>query len=231
MRKILKNVICFSMGFVIIFSLLWGSSIYAQNYDEGETLSPQREFHEIFEQMYNSLPKTDSGDVIYPDFYAGSYIGDDGRLVVLVTEPLSVLSNETKYETFLAPLTEGLVNHRIVEFSYAQLHEARDEYRIFRDIRLDVNCVYALNVVGSGIDYMQNALLIRLEEFSEEKIEGFRQYVIDSPMIIFEQGDRHEPLISAKIFSSHPFKLFIPLVLMAIIFGFGFKIIIKGDRK
>lgn len=141
------------------------------------------------------MPKTRSGDVIYPDFYAGAYIGDDGRLVVLNTKPISILSNEKRYETFLSPLSEGLLNYKLAEFSYAELHEARDEYRILSDARLDVNCVYALNVVGSGIDYMQNALLIRLEEYCERKIEGFRKYVFDSPMLIFEQGNRHEPLI------------------------------------
>jgi len=46
----------------------------------------QRLAREVFEQMYESFERDVNGDIIYPDFFGGAYINDEGNLTVLITE-------------------------------------------------------------------------------------------------------------------------------------------------
>jgi len=153
----------------------------------------QRNALEIIEQFYNSLALNRSGDAEYPDYFAGFYLDDSGNLVMLVTENQNLAENLMNQDMTLSSLYES-INIRFVEFSYAELHEARDAFRIAHEARRELGCVYALNVVGSGIHRAGNSLRIRLDVYNDRMIEGFRTYVFDSPLIIFEPGVRAELL-------------------------------------
>ncbi|MCL2188404.1 MAG: S1 family peptidase [Defluviitaleaceae bacterium] len=83
-------------------------------------------------------------------------------------------------------------------FSIAQLRELRDLYRNIIDEKLLLGCLYAHNVVGAGIDRAENRFVVRIEEYSQNNINGLLKNIVYSPMIIFEQAERYSHLLDTS---------------------------------
>jgi len=137
--------------------------------------------------LYSGFMTNRLGDVMYPDFFGGQYFDDDGNLIILVVE--SGLERAYSHEAIGYLLGVG-VNYRVVEFSNTELSEISDE--IFDIVREKARngCIYALNVSGVGTRVDIGAATIHLVEYNAHMIAGFRKYVYDSPLIVFEQLDR-----------------------------------------
>ena len=100
---------------------------------------------------------------------------------------------ESKFEQahrhdLIGPLLEAGARYRHAEFSYAELlatqeaiwnsHESR--YRLY-------GCIYAQNISGGYIAPHVNRVVIGIIDYNERMIAGFRRYVYDSPMVLFQQ--------------------------------------------
>ncbi|MCL2378648.1 MAG: S1 family peptidase [Defluviitaleaceae bacterium] len=154
----------------------------------------RREAEYYFELMYSGFMRNRSGDVISPDFYGGSYVGEDGSMVLLIVE--SRLECAYSHDTIGMLLHAG-VNYRLVEFSHSDLfavQETINEIISERFVVLDERhlrddwCIYANNVPFFFVNVMSNNVMVHLIEYNEDMIAGFRRYVYDSPMLAFGQG-------------------------------------------
>jgi len=179
----------------------------------------QQKALEVHDQIVNSLPRNRSGEITYPDFFAGFYLDTDGNLVMLITEPTSRNTIAHEQTSIYSPISRdamvyelistysSFVSYRIVEFSYTELHEVLDLYLDNLEERLGLNCIYARNVVGAGIDREANRLRVRIENYNTKMMEGFKQYLLNSPMVVFEQSKRHLPLIPEDTFASYCYEV------------------------
>ena len=84
-----------------------------------------------------------------------------------------------------------------VEYSYADLYALQDTISdIIREGLVIISerplrddwCIYLNNAIFASANIMINRVVIRLYEYNEDMIAGFRRYVYDSPMLVFEHG-------------------------------------------
>jgi len=145
---------------------------------------------EIFEQLHSVLlQSTDGRSEVYPDFFGGAYIDENGNLVILLTE--AVAYDALGSGGMRDGLSDKGISFRFVEFSAAELESINDAiYEIISPIFGTSYCIYADNVVFWGIDDRTNRLVVQLEILTDEKITGFRENIFDSPALYFEQGER-----------------------------------------
>lgn len=144
---------------------------------------------ELLMLLHDGFATRRDGTVMYPDFYAGTYIDDSGSLVLLIaaSHQRSALEHEGG-----ALLIEAGVSYRFVEFSYAELLATSErimDIRLERAVLSDDICVYASNVTGTGIRTDLNMITVFLLEYNDDMIAGFKRYVYDSPMLMFRQLD------------------------------------------
>jgi len=153
---------------------------------------------EIADQMINMFPRNRSGDIMYPEFYGGAYIGDDGRFVVLIVESMD--DTAARSEVFSSTLSNN-INYRNVEFSYSDLTGTKDIIFEIQAERNNLNCVYARNVTSLRVGIRANRIIVGLEIYNDEKKAGYMENIFNSPMILFEQGVRIVEMVPTSDYS------------------------------
>jgi len=149
----------------------------------GEGISEnQRKALEWLELMQEGFEHTRSGDVVFPSFYGGVYLGYDGRPVVLIVE--SEIQEARGQNHLSEIIADG--NYRFVEYSYAELRETQ---RVVWDkiIERALICNYADNAIMIRVCTMSNRVIVSLIDNNDEMIMGFRLHVYDSLMLDFER--------------------------------------------
>jgi len=128
-----------------------------------------------FHAFYDSLPRDQMGEVLYPEYFGGMYIDDKGNLVVLQVESVNATGLNSRFSED--------VNIKKVTFSFNQLMETnRVLTYLFSNRSPSMS-----NVAGSWTDIVNNRLVVYLFEYTEELIEVFKNEVINSPLIAFYQ--------------------------------------------
>ncbi len=128
----------------------------------------------------------------YPDYYAGAYIQEDGKLVVLLTEVSKThsdsicsltRSSDVIFKTASVPYND-LVSHRddIIQ-TYESLKNNSLENRIADDLSTLLN-----SFIGIGIEEQNNRIVVTLTDTSAENIDSFRKYLSSYEHIFFEQS-------------------------------------------
>ena len=140
---------------------------------------------DILQGLHESFPHIRAGRISYPPFYGGSYLDDNGNLVILVVSSAMLDSDDTHLEAFLHELSINEVTVRQVEFAYRDLIATST---ILRGLISDSSHVINQLVNTWYSDIMNNRLAVELHELSEEKIALFRSEVYDSPIIIFRES-------------------------------------------
>ena len=151
----------------------------------------EREAIRQLEAIRRGHPRAADGSIIYPDFYAGSGLYRDGTIWLFIVE--AKLEEALNHDIIGPILTDG-AQHVLVEYSYAELRELqRIVFDIISERRTSGgrrNCRYAYNVSLGVVDIRYNRVTIGIVRYNEAMIAGFRRYVYDSPMIMFEQSGR-----------------------------------------
>jgi len=144
----------------------------------------ERNAHAQLELLYEIFGTGHRGEIIYPDFFGGTYIDESGNLVVLI-----VNTNHQRAQAYNAISTQldPSVIYRFVDFSYNEMLATVEYISSIRRTMADNECVYARNVTAVGVRPFTNQVTVFLQVYNDSMIEGFRQYVYDSPMISFEQ--------------------------------------------
>lgn len=146
--------------------------------DENLDIGVQENACTAYEELMDSFPESRAtGQKIYPDYYGGSYINDNGKLVIYITEGTDIptpLNND-----------ENVV-YEICDYSYNELLDVMDALNAFK-FEHGADSV-AKNYNMFGLYDADNRVIVQLDNLSDETIEDFKKLVCDSEAIVFEQG-------------------------------------------
>ena len=145
----------------------------------------------ILEAIYNNSSTNRSMDpsesFSYPCYFGGLYIDSDGNLVILIAESFATRGESVNTLSF-ASRSEG-ASIRYVEHSKNDLLTMQ-EYIIY--LVFSTPNEIADNLVRVSIDAMANRVVVGLSDYSERLISLFKEIIVDSPMVTFEEAIRFE---------------------------------------
>ena len=144
-----------------------------------EFLDNVEEAIEMLEVLYDSFPTGEEGEVHYPDDFGGVYFDDEGNLVRLQV-PSEMDEESERFDSY----HDSITSTREVEFSYNYLvwiMDMLDHYSISgRDMH---------SAVSWGLDVRENRVIVGLLDYHLENILAFRRNLLDSPALVFQQGE------------------------------------------
>jgi len=156
----------------------------------GENFSAnQREALHQIDVINAGFSRARDGSVMYPDFYAGSGLYDDGSLWLFIVE--SELEQAYRHDVIGSLLEDG-ARYVLVEYSHTELlevHRTVSDIIFEQRVILRSDCVYSNNVSSTSIDPLMNRVIIGIVEYNYDMISGFRRHLYDSPLMAFEQMD------------------------------------------
>lgn len=132
-----------------------------------------------YDELMSSFPASRAtGEKIYPDHYGGSYINNEGKLVVYIKEGFAV-------PELLS--TDDDIVYENCDYSYNELQCVMDE---LNEYKFDnQGNMIADNYNEFGLYDENNRVIVKLDELSDEAINNFKENVCDSDAIVFEQGN------------------------------------------
>ena len=129
-------------------------------------------------------------DYDYPDYYGGSYVDDQGKLVVLVSS-----DNIEKYrQNFVRRTQSNEIILKSCEYSFKDLLTTIDEIK--KSGEQKALMIDDLQLVSYGVDAQKNKVVVAMIDCNDQKIAKFKSEIMDSPIIIFEHADSY-PLVES----------------------------------
>ena len=135
------------------------------------------------------------GDSVYmPDNYAGSYIEEDGTVIVLLSKKDNDYNNLKKeVEQLDDNVKVKTVNHNFEELAstkdkFDSIIMALSEKNSNGTISTEELEVYT-NIVSCAITIEKNKLTLTLENIEKNSIDLFKKYFFDSPLIEYVKGE------------------------------------------
>lgn len=122
---------------------------------------------------------------LYPEYYGGSYVDNNGNFVIAVT------GNADRNREALKEIL-NTENFRIetVSYSYRQMMKVMDEIDNFLvSSNIPDNHPMLEKFAGAYPDVMDNRVKVLLTEINNDIINSFKRDVTNSPLIVFEQGE------------------------------------------
>lgn len=116
----------------------------------------------------------------YPDYYGGSFIDDNGELVVLIKDSL----NTSKIRTTLKDVSdEDKLIFKSVQYSFSDLCDIMDTISDFK--KENENNAYASDIVSCQINDMNNEIEVCIYDLNDEKVKYFKDNISSSGAIVF----------------------------------------------
>lgn len=122
---------------------------------------------------------------LYPEYYGGAFISNDGTFVVAVT------SNPEEHKKQLKEVL-GTDNFRVetVQYSYRQMMRVMDSIDAFlMNSAIAEDHPLLTRFAGAYPDVMDNRVIVLLTQVDNATIQIFQKDVVNSPLIKFEKGD------------------------------------------
>lgn len=116
----------------------------------------------------------------YPDYYGGSYVTPEGKLVILVKGDMATAQN-----SIMATADDNEIIYESCNYSFQELRDIVDSIEAYLNISLIVN----KNVIGANLLDKENKVIVYLKDCSEEAVSDFRNNVINHSAIIFKQAE------------------------------------------
>lgn len=160
------------------------------NTEETNTIAANNKLSlEMYDKLMNSFGKDwmerESDPDLYPDYYGGSFIDNNGNFVIALT------NNSQKVQELLKEALEtDNFKTETVQYSYRQMlrvMDSIDEFLINNSIPDDH--VVLSHFAGAYPDVMENRVKVLFTEINQSIINSFKRDVINSPMVIFEKGE------------------------------------------
>lgn len=143
-------------------------------------VSMQSEAYENYETMMGVLThqtRSDNKEVLYPEYYGGSYVNEDGQLVILTT---NLNTDETEIKQLKSKLTNNVI-YAECKYSYNELNKIVSQLT-----QLTKQNSFLFDKVGMfGIDDEHNCVRVFLYNHTPNVIQGFKESVLDTPAIEF----------------------------------------------
>ena len=138
--------------------------------DESDRIENERRSLAIFDDINAQFPADSSGQPVYPDYWGGVYLDDNGRLTILMAETESPEARE-----FIAGLDKW-VQVKTAEYTDQELNDLMN----WLNERSDKVGEFAMSW---WLDAIGNRVQVDMIRYTDEEIARFRAEVIDSPMI------------------------------------------------
>ena len=160
------------------------------NTEETNTIAANNKLSiEMYDKLMNSFGKDwmerESDPDLYPDYYGGSFIDNNGNFVIALT------NNSQKVQELLKEALEtDNFKTETVQYSYRQMlrvMDSIDEFLINNSIPDDH--VVLSHFAGAYPDVIENRVKVLFTEVNQSIINSFKRDVINSPMVIFEKGE------------------------------------------
>ncbi len=137
------------------------------------------------EKLMKSFNMSKSNDSIYPDYYGGSYIDNNGNLVIYIKD---IDISQDKFQKSID--TELGINDFTVKsamYSYNELNSVMDMLNSYKSNNPDDIVANNFNIYW--LSDRENTIVVELDEMNEEQISLFKKAVIDSPIITFKESE------------------------------------------
>lgn len=122
---------------------------------------------------------------LYPEYYGGSYVDNNGNFVIAVTG-----NADRNRETLKEILNTENFRIETVSYSYRQMMKVMDEIDNFLvSSNIPDNHPMLEKFAGAYPDVMDNRVKVLLTEINNDIINSFKRDVTNSPLIVFEQGE------------------------------------------
>lgn len=117
----------------------------------------------------------------YPDYYGG-YYHDYGKLVILITK------GSKNYEKDLDRRV-GDKNYvtKVCDYSYNDLLKVHKKVEDFFLNERNESIIDEITINSMGVDTRSNRIFVSLKECTSKKIALFKDKIIDSPVLRFEE--------------------------------------------
>lgn len=140
-------------------------------------------------QNYANLLRSFSPNAVrvatdYPSYYGGSFINEDGKLVILITDDLA-----KGKEKVIQTVANVNIEVKPAQYSFRVLTQIMDILNSFVAQECKENPV-AQNFVAWGITDAQNRVDVILKDNSEECIAAIKKLIIDSPAIRYHKQEK-----------------------------------------
>lgn len=173
MKRLVSSILL--LIFVVIFTLAQTPEQIKSNGEKSV---------EINETLLSFFDK-DQRIEFFPDYYGGSYINDNGNLVVLVTKDSDIKKSDIaqiiKYDKFtVLP----------VNYSYKKISSVMDSIDAFiSNSSIPNNNIVLQYFTGAYIDVMQNCVIMQFSILTPELIYSFKKNVTDSSVVKFRKNE------------------------------------------
>jgi len=157
------------------------NEIFLANYDYALT---------TYAEILEILPEAKDGLPIYPEYWGGIYIDEDGNLNLLIKE------NSIPEVGLPAFLVDCLESGRIIEwhvnYSYNELNNVINTLNQFKANRPDDEISKNFNLFY--LSDKENIVIVELDDYNEENVQLFKTNVADTEMIKFVEKENDSVL-------------------------------------
>lgn len=123
-------------------------------------------------------------DMNYPDYYGGSYC-ENGKLVVLVVKGYEL---ESVRKDLASRINTDAIELKQCDNSYKTLIEITNYLNSFFTKEENKKLLDELSIDGWGPANRENMVVVKTKNNTPQKMELFKNKVINSPLIIFKQS-------------------------------------------
>lgn len=176
-----KKMIGLLSVLTLIASLITPAKYAYANEPEYTDVGIQESACEAYDELMNSFPQSRStGEKVYPDYYGGSYINDFGQLVMYVTDT-------TNTPAVLSDNDSSTVIYQQCDYSYSELNDLMDILNSYKLQNPDDSI--AQNFNHYALLDAENRIEVSLDDYSETRIQEFKENVSASDAIIFAEAE------------------------------------------
>jgi len=155
-----------------------------ENYFSTEFFENEKRAQMFYMQLNNEYQEGTDGHVMWPSYYGGCFIDENGNLVVNIV--LGYEDSDMFSSTLRDILSHPSVSTRVVASSHTELLDLMDF--LYEWWRANPYCEINRANTTLGLCVINNRIEVGLLGYSEELKEAFRSQVIDSPLIVFVEG-------------------------------------------
>ena len=135
-----------------------------------------------YDKLMDSFEETEAGELIYPNYYGGSYIDENGDLVVCAVAE-SAKEKASTLKSIKETVNSSDLQIKNVKYSYNDLEKMMELLNEYKQSNLDSKV--SKNWSGHYLSDRDNTIFVELNDMDDEQISLFRKEVTDSPMITF----------------------------------------------
>ncbi|EHL06573.1 hypothetical protein HMPREF0322_02622 [Desulfitobacterium hafniense DP7] len=147
-------------------------------------LAKQENAYLNYEKLIKSFNIAKSVNSVYPEYYGGSYIDDNGDLVIYVKGEGILKDSSLQNISQVLERKDFIIKN--AKYSYNELNSVMDTLNDFKLNNSKDAIANNFNIYW--LSDRDNNIVVELNEMNEEQIELFKKQVIDSPIITFEKS-------------------------------------------